>query len=283
MVRAILLVGLLTASASAGLLAFAPLGSSPAAEPASEPQLYLLGARETIPDLRPAVLPGPTPKEELAPPRPTAILPGVSPDPAFAPAPGPVRNVTPQGMTAGPTLTAPLVRVAPVTPEPPLQARDERLFNPLVTSAGVLKVREREINLAGVNAPHFEERCGEGATWPCGRMARAALRRFIRGRAIECAVPAGAEAIPDPASCSVAGVDLSRWLVAQGWAKQANSDLAALERQARDGKRGMWADVRPDFMTRALPGLQPVYFAAGVGPSSPDSAAPMRARLSGTP
>jgi endonuclease YncB( thermonuclease family) len=280
MLRAILLVGLITASASAALLAFAPPEPSPNALPAAEPQVFLLGARETISDLRPAVLPGPTPRSGLVAAPPAPLLPAPPPAAAAPPPAGPVRNVTPQGMTAGPIVTAPLVRVEP---EPVLEARNERLFNPLVTSAGILKVRDREIRLAGVDAPHFQERCGEAATWPCGRMARAALRRFIRGRAIECAVPAGAEAIPDPASCSVAGVDLAEWLVAQGWGRQARSDFAALESKARERKLGMWAEVRPDEDRAARAGLQPVEVAAGAGASAPDSAAPMRARLSGTP
>lgn len=285
MLRAILLVGLVTASASAALLAIAQPEPSTKADPAAEPQLLLLGVREVIPDLRPAVLPGSTPRSELAPARPEPARPAPVVSPAAPPnaavPPGAIRDVTPQGMTAGPTVTAPLVRVMPVEPEAALAARNERLFNPLVTSAGVLKVREREIRLAGVDAPHFEERCGEGATWPCGRMARAALRRFIRGRAIECAVPAGAEAIPDPASCSVAGTDLAQWLVAQGWGRQASSDFAALESQARERKLGMWAEVRPDVAERARAGFQPV--AAGAATSAPDSAAPMRARLSSSP
>jgi endonuclease YncB( thermonuclease family) len=198
---------------------------------------------------------------------------------------GNVRNVTPEGVTAAPVVSAPLVRVEP-PPEParPPEPRTERLFNPLVTAAGILKVREREIRLAGIAAPDFHRRCGEGlGAWPCGRMARAALRSFIRGRAVECDVPAGAEAIPDPAECRVAGRSLSEWLVAQGWAESDGDGFTALEQSARAEKLGMWSGDRP--------GGQPDEAAASSSPASlrvdgseaPESAAPIRARVSSIP
>jgi endonuclease YncB( thermonuclease family) len=203
-----------------------------------------------------------------------------------------VRDVTPDGITAGPAVTGPLIRIAPPAPteapDPARQARSERLFFPLIVAADTIKLREREVRLAGIAAPSFESFCGEGiAAWPCGRMARAALRRFIRGRAVDCEVPAGAAEIPDPAECSVAGRSLSAWLVSQGWAKQQGGAFAELEADARAAKRGVWADRRPD----ALPGAQPAAVAAnvpagasaGVPASAPESALPMRARVSGTP
>ena len=77
-------------------------------------------------------------------------------------------------------------------------------------------------------------------------MARAALRRFLRGRAIECIVPAGAAEVPDPAECRVAGgEDLAAWLVAQGWARANSAAYAALEAKAREEKLGLWAEARP--------------------------------------
>ena len=89
--------------------------------------------------------------------------------------------------------------------------------------------------------------CGDGAdAWPCGRLARAALRSFIHGRAIECEIPAGADAIPNPARCLVGGDDISEWLVAQGWAKRGGGDYAEAEKTAKDGKLGLFADARPD-------------------------------------
>ena len=198
----------------------------------------------TIAEIEAEALPAPA---EAAPedvPIDFSLRPGVD-EPAFA-----VRDVTPETMTPGPEVTGPLVRVEqPAENAPPhvREARMQRLFNQLVVSADRIKVREREIALAGIDAPDFDARCGEGdAAWPCGRMARAALRRFIRGRAIECEVPAGVEEIPDVARCEVAGEDMSEWLVAQGWARKTAQSYADAETAARNAKRGLWADQRPD-------------------------------------
>jgi len=167
-----------------------------------------------------------------------------------------VRDVTPENMTAGPEVTGPLVRVeaAPEDVQPHVrEARMQRLFNPLVVSADTIKVRDREIALADIDAPSFDARCGEGASaWPCGRMARAALRRFIRGRAIECEVPEGADAIPEAARCEVAGEDIAAWLVAQGWAKNTAQSYADAESAARDARLGLWGSARPDVQTEAV-------------------------------
>ena len=107
-------------------------------------------------------------------------------------------------------------------------------------------MREREIRLAGIRRRTSTRCCGEGAAaWPCGRMARAALRSFIRGRAIECEMPAGADKIPDPASCMVGGDDISEWLVAQGWAKRSGDAFESEEKKAREAKLGLWGDAPP--------------------------------------
>jgi endonuclease YncB( thermonuclease family) len=168
-----------------------------------------------------------------------------------------VRNVTPANMTVSPPANEPPVRVtaAEVVVEPS-PARMQRLYNPIVVSAGVIKVREREIGLAAIEAPAFDARCEEGsAAWPCGRMARAALRRFIRGRAIECEIPAGAEEIPDAARCEVAGTDISAWLIEQGWARRAvgaGDTYAEAETAAREAKLGLWGKGRPDAQPEEL-------------------------------
>lgn len=176
------------------------------------------------------------------------LRPGVGqtmPEPS-AEAPRAIRDVTPDNMTAAPRVTGTLARAEPPPPAPPKE-RTERLFNPIVVAAGTIKVRNREIHLAGVSAPQFEASCGKGATaWPCGRLARAALRSFIRGRAIECRVPTGAKEIPDPANCVVGGDDISEWLVAQGWAKRSGKDFAEAESKARNAKLGLWSEGRPD-------------------------------------
>jgi endonuclease YncB( thermonuclease family) len=198
-----------------------------------------------------------------------------------------VRNVTPPGVTPGPAVTGPLIRIAPPpAPPPPRPARSERVYHPIVVSAGVIKAGGRDIHLAGVVAPEFDTTCGQGsAAWPCGRMARAALRQFIRGRAVECAVPPGADEIPSPGTCSVGGKSLSEWLVAQGWARPAGAAYAALEDAARRARLGLWSGGRPGgqpepLAADAVAGDSPT---AGAPESSPASALAIKPRVSGTP
>jgi endonuclease YncB( thermonuclease family) len=156
-----------------------------------------------------------------------------------------VRNVTPPTITAPPAAAEAPTRAAPTSETPATAARPTLLFNVIVLSAGTLKAGDRTIHLAGVAAPEFKRRCGAAAAaWPCGRMARAALRRLIRGRAVECDLPAGmAGAVA--ARCRVAGEDLSAWLVAQGWAADGEEHAAA-EAAAREARLGLWGDGRPD-------------------------------------
>ncbi len=210
---------------------------------------------------------------------PAAAGPKPAQPPKQPPVPRKVRDVTPAGITPGPAVTGPLVRVRPPFPLPrqPRPPRTERIYHPMVMAAGVIKARGRDIALAGVDAPAFAAECGDGAAaWPCGRMARAALRRFIRGRAVECVIPRGAEEIPSPAECSVGGESLSQWLVAQGWAEPADEAYAGMGVQAREARLGIWSENRP--------GAQPDAQAGGGAPeSAPDNAAAIRARVSGTP
>jgi endonuclease YncB( thermonuclease family) len=238
MIRALMLV-VLGAASFAGVYYFAAPGEPTAVEPApllspSSETTTETGSIETAPpDVAQAVT--------------FELRPGTEAMPQNTEPAKIVRDVTPDNMTAGPKVTGTLARVASPTAAEPAKARTEKIFNAIVISAGVLKVRDREIRLAGIATPEFEERCGEGsAAWPCGRMARAALQRFIRGRAIDCEVPAGADKLPDPATCAVGGENVSEWLVAQGWAKRGGDSFEEAEKSAREAKLGLWSEGRPD-------------------------------------
>lgn len=187
---------------------------------------------------------------------------------------GAVRNVTPDELTAGPVAAADPVRIAarPQPEKPPPQP--QRLFRPEVREAGLIVAKGREIRLAGVSAPRLDATCGEtAAAWPCGRMARAALRRFIRGRALDCEVATGTPAA-EPTRCSVGGQDLGQWLVAHGWAKRQGEAHGELEERARAQRLGVWSPRRP--------GPQPDGPTADSA-SSPASAMATSRRVSGIP
>jgi endonuclease YncB( thermonuclease family) len=98
--------------------------------------------------------------------------------------------------------------------------------------AGLLPTDTVLIRLEGIDAREAAETCNKenGASWPCGAKARAALIRFIRSRAVT-------------ARCSVMGQDLSTWLVRQGWAtpqKSAEPELAKALDAAKNERLGLW-------------------------------------------
>jgi endonuclease YncB( thermonuclease family) len=242
MIRALTLIGIGAASFAAVYVLMPPGTESDAPEQVAP-----------VPQVSEALV-APAPDATLSPPDASAsagfeLRPGAEPvRPLGNAAPRAIRDVTPDNMTAGPRITGTLVRVDP--PAKQTQARTERLFNPIVVAAGTIKARGADIHLAGIAAPEFDAQCGEGAkAWPCGRMARAALRGFIRGRAIECEIPAGADKIPDPAECLVGGDSISKWLVSRGWAKRGGDTYESMEKAAREAKLGLWSDKRPDGQT----------------------------------
>jgi endonuclease YncB( thermonuclease family) len=132
----------------------------------------------------------------------------------------------------------------------PLPRETKRYFKVRVRDAGTLEAGLLPtdtvvIRLEGIDAREADETCKKenGASWPCGAKARAALIRFIRSRALTCTLPQGVEAKDFAARCSVVGQDLSTWLVRQGWAtpqKGAEPDLAKALEAAKTERLGLW-------------------------------------------
>ena len=112
-----------------------------------------------------------------------------------------------------------------------------------VHDGGTLQASGAVIKLGGIAARGDDATCkrANGKTWPCGAEAKAALARFIRGRAVSCEMQNDANSIV--ARCSVGGTYLSAWLVRQGWAepKDANEPaLAEAVQAAKKDKLGLW-------------------------------------------
>jgi endonuclease YncB( thermonuclease family) len=155
------------------------------------------------------------------------------------------RNVTPDSFTPGPDVSGPLVRIQGNKPPPP-KPRYKRFFQVLVVSAGSLRTSHTQLRLAGVSGPPVDELCDgarTGAKWPCGRRARAELRRLIRGRAIDCHVESQSVPARLTTDCRVGTTDLALWLVTQGWARinqTAADNLVGAMSQAKAARRGLW-------------------------------------------
>lgn len=112
-----------------------------------------------------------------------------------------------------------------------------------VIGGDTLRLDGQVVRLLGVEAPDRGDRCVGGLD--CGGAATTALAGLVRGRRVECALD-GHDAAGRPyAACEANGTDLSRAIVASGWAraKPGAPDLADLELRAREQRTGLWADV----------------------------------------
>ncbi len=168
----------------------------------------------------------------------------------------PDRNVTPAGVTPGPSVDGPLVRV-PAPPKPPEPARWQRFFLPETTDAATFKSGEETIRVSGVTPPPVDQVCtrADGSDWPCGRSALHNLRLFLHGRAVECFFPAveGAAAIVAP--CRVGQTDIGGWLLTHGWARPddlATDEYRRLAEAARCARRGIWQGEPPPASCAAI-------------------------------
>jgi endonuclease YncB( thermonuclease family) len=122
----------------------------------------------------------------------------------------------------------------------------ELIHLPTFGAAGSIEKGSQTIPLVGVVITAVDAQCGSlPDAWPCGRMALAALQRFIRRRSVECRLPEGSA--HNAAHCTVGGRDIGEWLVAQGWAKAKRPDYANAENIAQKDKRGIWSSVRPEL------------------------------------
>lgn len=134
----------------------------------------------------------------------------------------------------------PLSDVALAKP-PPIPERI-RLFRPVATSAGRLEAADYKIALSGIAAVEPEEMCTreDGTKWPCGMLARTALRNFLRGRSIECRTPAGPLKGTIATDCLLGKQDVGKWLVTNGWARAvAGGPYAEAEKTAKSQRLGI--------------------------------------------
>jgi endonuclease YncB( thermonuclease family) len=114
-----------------------------------------------------------------------------------------------------------------------------------VRDGGTLEDNGVVIRLAEIEAREADGRCTDqnGKDWACGSAARLALAKFIRYRAVSCGFPDSGEQTDYVARCSVSGVDLSVWMVGQGWAKpkpDADKVLADAADAAKGARLGIW-------------------------------------------
>lgn len=119
------------------------------------------------------------------------------------------------------------------------------LARPFAERAGILTIGGRSVQLAGIVPTDPERSCTgpNGKDWPCGTLARTALRSFLLGRTITCDVPDPAWKGMVTAECRFAKLSIGDWLARNGWAEVASgSPFAVAADEARKAGRGVYGN-----------------------------------------
>ena len=114
-----------------------------------------------------------------------------------------------------------------------------------VVDGDTLRLDGHVVRLAGIEAPGRGDTCMGGAD--CGGAATSALAGLVRDRRVECRL-SGHDRMGRPyGACDANGTDLSRAIVAAGWARAQpeTPGLADLELRARRQGAGLWAAAAP--------------------------------------
>ncbi|WP_274628597.1 thermonuclease family protein [Arvimicrobium flavum] len=128
-----------------------------------------------------------------------------------------------------------------------VSARLERFST--ISPAGVARIADGDslelggerIRLRGIDAPELAQTCRrQEAEYPCGRLARDALRKLAGSGRISCEGWERDRYDRLLAVCSAGGLELNRELVALGWAV-AYGGYRVEEAEARAARVGLWA------------------------------------------
>ncbi len=126
-----------------------------------------------------------------------------------------------------------------------------------VVDGDTLDVGGHRVRLEGIDAPELGQSCPRpsSGSWSCGRKAREALSKLVKGHRVTCQSKGKDGYGRDLAICFVAGEDVNAALVRQGlaWAfvKYSNTYVRE-EGEARSHGVGVWqADATPPWTFRA--------------------------------
>lgn len=111
-----------------------------------------------------------------------------------------------------------------------------------VLDGETLRLGERTLRLAGLDAPERGQRCTDvaGQLYDCGRAAATALARLVGERGIDCRLQGRDRFGRALGACRAGEVQLNAALVEAGWALAHAPSLQPLEAAARQAQRGLW-------------------------------------------
>lgn len=116
-----------------------------------------------------------------------------------------------------------------------------------IIDGDTIEIHGKRIRLWGIDAPEHDQLCRGDDSLPyrCGAKAANALDQFIGPRTVAC-VPVDTDRYGRTvATCSVAGVDLAKWLVGHGhaldWPRYSKGKYEQEQREAEKAEIGIWA------------------------------------------
>ncbi len=114
-----------------------------------------------------------------------------------------------------------------------------------VIDGDTLEIHGQRIRLHGIDAPESRQFCRrDGKPWQCGKDAANALAEKIARRPLRCEDLGRDRYKRIIGRCAVAGEDLEKWMVSEGWAlayRRYSLDYVDEEGDARAAQRGIWA------------------------------------------
>jgi endonuclease YncB( thermonuclease family) len=113
-----------------------------------------------------------------------------------------------------------------------------------VIDGDTIEMRGQRIRLFGIDSPESAQLCeAKQKTYRCGQQAALALADRIGERTVRCQERDRDRYGRTVAVCYVAGEDVDRWMVEQGWAvafRKYSLDYVDAENDAREARRGIW-------------------------------------------
>ncbi len=108
-----------------------------------------------------------------------------------------------------------------------------------------LAFSEARVRLWGIDSPESSQTCNrDGTLERCGQKAAFALADLIGRKTVSCNVRDTDRYGRLVAICSVGGVEINRWLVAEGWAvdytQYSKGAYKASEAEASAARKGIW-------------------------------------------
>jgi endonuclease YncB( thermonuclease family) len=135
---------------------------------------------------------------------------------------------------------APLSKLGQALPPP---KPDVMLFyQPVATASATFESMGYKLAIAGTESVDPDETCTHnGVAWACGVRARAAVRLWLRGRALSCKSPQETGHDIIAIGCHLGKEDVGAWLVSNGWARAADGgSYAEAEAKARQAGLGIF-------------------------------------------